>query len=144
MIHILFILAVLLCVGIEAIRIKVMHGKVVNISKRITRRIAAALFIAVIVVMSLFVWKQWLWNMWAWWKWPLILIVLSVEYVGIRGVLYDPLLNIVRKLKYFNDSTTTNSKTDQREQRYRINFWVQRLIYLGITALAVTLYLLIH
>lgn len=133
--QLLIIAAVLLCVAAETIRIKVMHGKVVNISKKITRRIAAGLFAVIVVICK--PWhdvNHWLIAI------PLI-AVYAVSYAGCRGTLYDPLLNVIAlKRKLWQDSTTTNSKHDQEEQRRKISTYQQRALYAGVWIVFATIY----
>lgn len=127
--YILVIVAVLLCWVAEAIRIKVMHGKVVNVSKRITRIIAYCLFIPVV-----FIGKPWLFGFWA-------CASLVGMYVGCRGTLYDPLLNIFPlKRKWWQDSETTNSNGDRFERELKIRTYQQRALYLGLWLVCIGIY----
>jgi hypothetical protein len=133
--QLLIISAVLLCIAIETIRIKVMHGKVVNISKKITRRIAAGLFVVIVLVCQ--PWK----DVEHWWIAIPLITVFAIAYAGCRGTLYDPLLNVLAlKRKLWQDSTTTNSRHDQEEQRRKINTYQQRALYAGIWLVFAAIY----
>lgn len=61
--------------------------------------------------------------------------------VGIRGVLYDPFLNLFNREKIDKESTSSNSFTDTRFNK--IGFWPRRLIYAGVAVVAVIIYAII-
>jgi len=133
--HILIISAVLLCFIIETIRIKVKHGKVVNINKTATKAIAVVLFI-VIVVLG----KTWQYGG-NWFTAILFILLYGFMYGASRGVLYDPLLNVFAlKRKWWADSFTTNSNGDRLEQRRKINTYQQRAMYLGLWIVCIALF----
>jgi hypothetical protein len=128
-------LAVLLCVVFETIRIKVMHGKVVNIKKIYTKAIAVALFIAIAFIV-----KPWQHGN-NWFTAILFVLMYGIAYGGCRGTIYDPLLNVLAlKRTLWQDSTTTNSKQDQEEQRRKISTYHQRALYAGVWVVFGVLY----
>jgi hypothetical protein len=128
-------IAVLLCVVFETIRIKIMHGKVVNIKKIYTKAIAVALFIAIA-----FIAKPWQHGN-NWFTAILFVLMYGIAYGGCRGTIYDPLLNVLAlKRTLWQDSTTTNSKQDQEEQRRKMSTYQQRALYAGVWVVFGVLY----
>jgi hypothetical protein len=128
-------IAVILCVLFETIRIKVMHGKVVNIKKSITRAIAAALFVAIALIA-----KPWQ-NGNNWFTAILFVVMYLIAYAGCRGTLYDPLLNVwALNRTLWQDSTTTNSKQDAWERKKKIRTYQQRALYAGLWVVFGVLY----
>lgn len=47
---------------------------------------------------------------------------------GVRYLLFDPALNLMRGLPLTYQSDTTNSVIDQVENEFKLSFWVQRAI----------------
>jgi hypothetical protein len=82
------IIASLTAAGIEAWRIDAAHGRVKNINKWLTYLIALLVMIPCFYEESV------------------------LNYIFIRGVVYDPFLNILRGKHPFYYSLTTNSKMD--------------------------------
>lgn len=100
---------------IEWFRWKKEYGKKVNLDKWFTKGVAFAAWL-------LFIWATGLFS-WA-------VLVFAVCCACIRGVFYDPALNIFFGRYIDNVSETTNSKTDQWERKKKISFWWQRALYL--------------
>lgn len=117
MIHISIILAVLLSAFIEGIRIEAAKGKVLNIPKWVSVLIGAGLFAVVF----------WIFN-------PLQWYYILPEMAFMRGLLYDPVLNRLRGLKWNYVSPKTNSMLDRLEAKIGLHFTAQRILY-GILAL---------
>ncbi len=68
-------------------------------------------------------------------------LVLGIFYASVRGVLYDPILNILRGRSINYISTTTNSIIDFIERvGLKWSFWTERLVYLFIAMLTGLLY----
>lgn len=135
MIHLYLMIAVLLCWLIEAFRIKISYGKVVNLDKTITKVIAVVLFLIAIIID-----KTWE-NGDSIVTGCLYIIPCALIYGGCRGTLYDPLLNIFPlKRKWWQDSYTTNSKTDKEERRRKISTYQQRALYLGVWIFSIVLF----
>jgi hypothetical protein len=105
----------LLLPGIEWFRWKQEYGKKVNLDKWFTLGVAFTAWLIMVWAMGLF-------------SWPVL--VFGVCCVCIRGVFYDPSLNIFFGRYIDNVSETTNSKTDQWERKKKISFWMQRVLYL--------------
>lgn len=113
--YITFILiSALLLPFIEWCRWKKEYGKKPNLDKRVTVAIAVIAWLLVCWAFKLF-------------AWPVLLF--GISCLCIRGALYDPVLNLFMKRAIDAESTTTNSKTDKIEQRNRLSFRVQRLLY---------------
>lgn len=117
MIHISIILAVLLSAFIEGIRIEAAKGKVLNIPKWVSVLIGAALFAVVF----------WIFK-------PLQWYYIVPEMFFMRGLLYDPVLNRLRGLKWNYVSPKTNSLLDRLEAKIGLHFTAQRILY-GVLAL---------
>lgn len=127
--YITFILiAALLLPFIEWCRYKNEYGKKPNLDKRVTTAIAVVCFLLLCWAFRLF-------------QWPVIFFALSC--LGIRGVFYDPALNLFFGRYIDEISTTTNSWIDHREQQMKISFWMQRFLYAGVAVVFGILYELI-
>lgn len=122
------VIAVVISVLIEAARIFFAYGQVENINKIVTYTIGATLFginLACIYANSYY-------------NTPGVfeILVLGVFYAAVRGVLYDPTLNILRGRSINYTSTTTNSIVDFIERvGLKWGFWTERLVYLLIAVL---------
>jgi hypothetical protein len=114
---------------IESIRIKVVHGKVLNVKKVWSVAGAIAAFIITVAIFS-----QWDWYV----------LCLAFACIGVRGIFYDPALNLFRGEYIDYESQSTNSKADKAERRNGVNFWQQRLIYLGIALTGYGLFIISH
>jgi len=125
MINVYLTIAVILSFLFETLRIKAEHGKVVNINHNWTVVIAVVLFATIPFILHL-------------WHWQAVILVLSA--VGCRGTLYDPGLNLClnRYIDYESDSTT--SRTDRKEKKRKVGFWMQRLLYLLLWVVSYFLY----
>lgn len=117
MIHISIILAVLLSAFIEGIRIEAAKGKVLNIPKWVSILIGAGLFAVVF----------WIFK-------PLEWYYIVPEMAFMRGLLYEPVLNRLRGLKWNYVSERTNSLLDRLEAKIGLHFTAQRILY-GLLAL---------
>jgi hypothetical protein len=119
------IFASLITVVIEAIRIYLSKGFTANINKLWTYTIGV-LFFGVCLALSVGYYDE---------IWPLDVMCYMVYFASVRGVLYDPLLNVLRGLSVDYTSKTTNSIID-RAVGNRVNFLVLRIIYLGIALIS--------
>lgn len=127
--YITFILvSAILLPFIEWCRWRKEFGKKVNLNKRATAAIAFASFLLVCLFFGLF-------------QWPVLFFALCC--LGIRGVFYDPALNLFFDRYIDEISTTTNSWIDHREQQMKISFWMQRILYAGVAVVFGILYELI-
>lgn len=117
MIHISIIIAVLLAAFIEGCRIEAVKGRWSNVPKWVTWLIGAALFGVVL----------WIFNPDKWY-------FIVPEMACLRGLLYDPLLNRLRGLKWDYVSERTNSWLDRLEAKIGLHFTAQRILY-GLLAL---------
>lgn len=122
--YIYLTIAAILCAIIEWARWKISYGKYKNLNKSYTYAIAIGLFIACCFTIG--------------WSWQIIFLIPC--FGGIRGTLYDPLLNIFMDRYIDEESYTTNSWIDQKEQQRKINFWLQRIIYLAVAVVFALLF----
>ncbi len=127
------VIAIIVSVLIEAVRIKASHGEVANINKVVTFTIGALLF----GINLALIYKDSYYNT------PGVfeIAILGTFYAAVRGVLYDPILNIVRGKSISYTSTTTNSIIDFIERiGLKWSFWMERLVYLLIALLSGFIY----
>jgi hypothetical protein len=105
---------------IEAGRIRRSWGKTPNIDKWVTYLIGIASFV---LYLSIIYYGRYytLQN-------PLEVVLDSSYFILWRGLIYDPILNVLtgRKIDYV--SKTTNSIQDRIERLLGISFWTQRSI----------------
>ena len=121
MIFVYPISAAIVCAVIEWIRISIAHGQKTNINKVWTYTIGA-LFFGISLAFSLDYYDN---------SEFFKIVSYGVCYAACRGVVYDPLLNVLRYLPVDYKSKSTNSVID----RYlNINFYLLRFIYLLIAA----------
>ncbi len=130
------IAAIVLSVLIESIRIRVSYGKIENINKVVSFTIGAALFgVCLALIYTDYYYTP---N-------PLEVGLYGIFYASIRGVLYDPLLNLWTDKELDYVSTETNSVIDWIERRgLKWGFWTERLIYLSLAILTGLLYATIY
>jgi hypothetical protein len=119
------LVSILLLPAIERWRFNASYGKVVNLNKKITVAIAIAAWLIMCGFLGLYEWA---------------VIFFALACFGIRGMFYDPSLNLFLGRYIDAESETTNSKTDKAERKLNIGFWWQRLIYLGIAVVFAVLY----
>ena len=100
-----YILFTVIAAHIDSIRIK--KSKKANINH----------FYSVVIGFAFFLITGFLFNV----KWGLFALIC----VGIRGVFYDPILNLFRGLKIDYTSKTTTSLTD----KFLTDFWTERVVY---------------
>ena len=117
-------LTILLAI-IEKYRIKANWGEILNIKHSWSGAGAIAAFILLLALFN---------------QWNLYMICIGICCWGIRGIFYDPALNLLRGeyIDYESDSTT--SKTDKAEKKRKISFWMQRLLYFLLAAAGYGLY----
>lgn len=116
---------------IESIRIKRSWGKTDNVDKMVTWGVGIlfyGLYLGIIY-----------WHRYHSLQNPLEVLADTSYYVLWRGVIYDPLLNLLtgRKIDYV--SKTTNSIQDRIEKYLGISFWTQRSICVLLIILVVCL-----
>lgn len=126
-------IAAIICVLIEAWRIKRVKGEVVNINKMVTYTIAFFLFGVVLALLGQD-------NFW-------LVLLIGLNYMSVRGLLYSPVLNLLRGKVISYESTTTNSILDKIEAKIfgqtlsKVNsFWKTRIFYLSATLLSYFVY----
>ena len=117
MIHLAIILAIFISAFIEGCRIEAVKGRWINVPKWVTWLIGAALFGVVL----------WIFKPDKWY-------FIVPEMAFLRGLLYDPILNRLRGLKWDYVSERTNSWMDRLEAKIGLHFVAQRILY-GILAL---------
>lgn len=109
------IACMLLLPFIEWLRYKNEYGKKANLDKWGSIAIAAVVWLLQVWAMDMFQWA---------------VVLFAICCICIRGVFYDPALNLFLGRYIDQESRTTNSKTDQWERRKKISFWWQRALYL--------------
>ena len=119
------IFAAIISALIEGLRIKLSKGKVDNINKLWTYTIGFCMF-GVCLALSVGYYDE---------IWPLDVMCYAIYFASVRGVVYDPLLNVLRGLSVDYTSKTTNSIID-RVVGNRVNFWVLRIIYLAFALIS--------
>jgi hypothetical protein len=115
------IFAAIISALIEGLRINISKGKVVNVNKLWTYTIGFCMF-GFCLALSVGYYDE---------IWPLDVACYAIYFASARGVIYDPLLNVLRGLSVDYTSKTTNSIID-RAVGNRVNFWLLRIIYLVI------------
>jgi hypothetical protein len=122
----------MLSILIESIRIRISYGKVQNVNKVVSFTIGAVLFgVCLALIYTNYYYTP---N-------PIEVGLYALFYSSVRGVLYDPLLNLWtgKELNYV--STNTNSVIDWIERiGLKWGFWTERLIYLLLTIITGLLY----
>lgn len=119
------ILAVILSAFIESIRIRSSYGKVQNVNKVVTFTIGAALFGVCLALIYTDYYNT-----------PEVIEVAlyAIFYASVRGLLYDPLLNVWTGKQLTYVSTNTNSVIDWFERSgLKWGFWKERFVYLFVT-----------
>jgi hypothetical protein len=119
------IFAAVISALIEAIRIKLSKGSVYNINKLWTYTIGFCM-LGACLALSVDYYDE---------IWPQDVFCYAVYFAFVRGVIYDPLLNLLRGLSVDYKSKTTNSIID-RKIGNRVNFWVLRIIYLAFALIS--------
>jgi hypothetical protein len=118
------IAATLLSVLIESIRIRISYGKVQNVNKVVSFIIGATLFSFCLVL---------IYTDYYYTPNPIEVGLYTLFYASVRGVLYDPLLNLWTGKKLDYVSTNTNSVVDWIERiGLKWGFWTERLVYLSL------------
>lgn len=124
--------AVILSILIESIRIRVSYGKVQNVNKVITFIIGVTLFSVCLAL---------IYTDYYYTPNPIEVGLYALFYASVRGVLYDPLLNLWTDKELDYVSTNTNSVIDWIERiGLKWGFWTERLIYLLLTIITGLLY----
>lgn len=110
---------------IEWCRWKKEFGEKDNLDKRVTVAIAVLFWLLVCWAFKLFHWQ---------------VFIFGISCLCIRGVFYDPALNLFMDRSIDKESDTTNSKTDHAERKLNINFIWQRILYAGAAISFAVLY----
>jgi hypothetical protein len=126
------IFAAVISALIEALRIKLSKGNVFNINKFWTYTIGFGMF-GVCLALSVGYYDEIM---------PLDVMCYAIYFASVRGVIYDPLLNVLRGLSVDYTSKSTNSIID-RVIGNRVNFWVLRIIYLAIALISGFIWLIL-
>jgi hypothetical protein len=130
------IAAVIASVLIESFRITISYGKVQNVSKLTTITLGAILF-AVCVAL--------IYTDYYYTPSPIEVGLYALFYISVRGVFYDPLLNLWTDKELDYVSTKTNSVIDWIERvGLKWGFWTERLVYLLLAILTGLLYATIY
>ncbi len=126
----LYAIYTVLSAYVESIRIKIGWGKNKNVIHFISGLIGIAGFLAIIFIFHV--------------KSPIDLIFYTLICLLIRGILYDPFLNLFRKKEIDYTSPTSTSIIDKKESIFKWGFWKQRRIYLYSFIFMIILYYIIH
>ena len=120
------IIANLIAVCIESIRIKSAFGKVANINKFVTYTIGYITF-GLTLAFTYADYYYYTPNVWQ-------ILLFALFFISVRGVIYDPILNLLTGKKIDYVSTSTNSIIDQIERLgLKWSFYTQRIVYLIIS-----------
>jgi hypothetical protein len=123
------ILANLIAVCIESIRIKSAFGKVANINKFVTYTIGYITF-GLTLAFTYADYYYYTPNVWQ-------ILLFALFFISVRGVIYDPILNLLTGKKIDYVSTSTNSIIDQLERLgLKWSFYTERIFYLVISVLS--------
>lgn len=117
---------------IDAIRIKKAKGIVENINHKVSSTLAG---IAMVIVNVCFIHGALCGDYFL--KWVLFIFA----FTSIRLALYDPLLNLMRRMKIDYESPTTSSYVDQHTNK--LTFWDKRIFAFGAWAALVYIHYLI-
>jgi hypothetical protein len=123
------IITILVIAFIEKIRIQKELGIVGNINHLISVLIAGT-FGAVL----------WIFLYGFFFNWHLI--TYSLSCLAVRGIFYDPALNLWRREHFDYTSNASNSKNEQSLNR--VGFWQRRLIFLAWWLIVFILYIVFH
>lgn len=116
------ILSAVIAALIESVRIGLSKGSVTNINKSVTYFIGLSLFLTCLDLSTNYYYEL-----------SFIQVVCYLVYfAAVRGVIYDPLLNVLRGLPVDYKSKSTNSVIDILIGN-RVNFFLFRFIYLAIS-----------
>ena len=115
------ILSAIIAAFIEWVRIKLSFGRVSNVNKLWTYTIGV-IFFAASLSLSVNYYDD---------ISPLYVLCYALHFASVRGVIYDPLLNLLRGLPIDYKSKTTNSVIDAMIGN-KMSFILYRSIYLGI------------
>jgi len=115
------ILSGIIAAFIEWVRIKLSFGRVSNVNKLWTYTIGV-IFFAASLSLSVNYYDD---------ISPLYVLCYALHFASVRGVIYDPLLNLLRGLPIDYKSKTTNSVIDAMIGN-KMSFILYRSIYLGI------------
>lgn len=120
------IIANLIAVCIESIRIKSAFGKVANINKFVTYTIGYIMF-GLTLAFTYADYYYYTPNVWQ-------ILLFALFFISVRGVIYDPILNLLTGKKIDYVSTSTNSIIDQIERLgLKWSFYTQRIVYMTIS-----------
>lgn len=114
---------------IESLRIDAVKGEVENINHSWSVAGGIAAFIVLVIIFR---------------QWNMYVICLGISCLGVRGVFYDPALNLFLNRYIDQVSIKTTSGTDRLEQKNKLSFWVQRLLYLILAAAGFGLFVVAH
>jgi hypothetical protein len=126
------VISTILCALIDRMRIGMTEGTTLNISKSWTVFYGGLLcFVGYCIFHN---------NPQTFVEFIIGLITYCISFAAIRGVVYDPSLNLMRGKKIDYESTTTNSKLDKKEIDLNLTFWKQRASYLILAVIFTILY----
>jgi hypothetical protein len=129
-------LAVVISTLIESVRINTSYGKTENINKVATFTIGAILFGVCLAL----IYTDYYYT-------PSVIEVgiYGLFYASVRGVIYDPLLNVLTKKPLTYISTKTNSIIDWVERTgLKWGFWTERIIYITLSIISAFLFKTIY
>lgn len=116
-IRLAYLLPTILLAYVDKSRIKSTFGEVQNIDKKFSWSLG------VIVAILIYLYCH-DWDCTVSWDW-----LFFFEAIAIRGIFYDPALNLFRRKKIDYRSKTTNSKTDKKEWVLFKSFWHEKIAY---------------
>lgn len=115
----------ILLAGVDWYRRKKMMGKVLNIDHKVSTLLGALGLVATCLpfVIGIGFWKA---------------LLTGIGCIGVRLLIYDPALALMNRTNPFKNSLTSDSKTEQFENKHHITFWQQR--GLACVLIAISLY----
>jgi hypothetical protein len=126
------VISAVICAFIDYMRIRTTEGTVLNISKSWTVFYGGLLcFVGYCIFNN---------NPQTFLEFIIGFITYCISFASIRGVIYDPSLNLMRGKKIDYESNTTNSKIDHKEVNLSLTFWKQRALYLILAIIFTILY----
>lgn len=115
--RLIYLLLTILLAYTDNVRIKFTFGRVDNIDKKISW--VLGIMFAILTYLYCHDWVVVI--SWDW--------LFFFEAIAIRGIFYDPALNLFRRKKIDYRSKTTNSKTDKKEWALFKSFWHEKITY---------------
>lgn len=120
------ILTIFVIVPIEYLRILLIKNIKPNVNHRVSFLIGFLFYVLIVIFFEIWGWET---------------LTFAFVCASIRGLLYDPFLNIIKEKRIDYQSEKSDNKTDPIEVKYLgKSFWVHRLFYLILTVFFIFLH----